>query len=41
MYLFWSETCEDKVTNQMQLLDDRHAGDSNVVLLLHTQVVRP
>ena len=41
IYLFWSETCEDKVTNQMQFSEDKQAGASNVVPLLHVQLVRP
>ena len=40
-YLLWSETCEDKVTNQMQFSEDTQAGASNVVPLLHVQLVRP
>ena len=40
-YLLWSETCEDKVTNQMQFSEDRQAGASNDMPLLHVQLVRP
>ena len=30
-YLLWSETCEDKVTYQMQLSEERQAAASNAL----------